>query len=71
MNLTDLGLDERIEEYYRSLGLEGTVLGRVLRSDVGRSRVVTEQGEVEAVPTGKVKETGSPIVGDWAVLKEV
>jgi ribosome biogenesis GTPase len=71
MNLTDLGLDERIEEYYRSLDLEGTVLGRVVRSDVGRSKVITEAGEVEAIPTGKIKETGSPIVGDWVVLKEV
>ena len=71
MMLTQYGYDERIEGYYRSLGLDGTVLGRVLRSDVGRSRVITQAGEVDAIHTGKVKITGSPIVGDWVVLKEV
>jgi ribosome biogenesis GTPase len=71
MLLSDYGLDEAIEGSYLSLGLDGTLLGRVVRSDTGRSRVVTERGEMDAVHSGKVMESGRPIVGDWVVLKDV
>jgi ribosome biogenesis GTPase len=71
MVLSDYGLDGTIRGTFRSLSLEGTTLGRVLRSEMGRSRVVTEEGEVEAIHSGKVMESSQPIVGDWVVLKEV
>lgn len=73
MSLRDYGLNEAILEYFTSISLDDAFLGRVMSSDGKRSIIMTEQGELTANISGKlrVRPEGPPVVGDWVVLKEV
>jgi len=72
MMLEISGLDPDVQELFERTGLTGVFLGRVIRSDGVRCRVITNDGEVEARAGTKMLDgpEGVPVVGDWVVLKD-
>jgi ribosome biogenesis GTPase len=74
MELSELGLDRRLEEQASRLCGSGQRLARVTAVDRGRYVVRDEQGEVPAELTGKFLYTAAssvdmPCVGDWVCVQ--
>jgi len=74
MELSELGLDRRLEEQASRLCGSGQRLARVTAVDRGRYVVRGEQGEVPAELTGKFLYTAAssvdmPCVGDWVCVQ--
>lgn len=74
MELSELGLDRRLEEQASRLCGSGQRLARVTAVDRGRYVVRGEQGEVPAELTGKFLYTAAssvdmPCVGDWVCVE--
>ncbi|MBI9103951.1 MAG: ribosome small subunit-dependent GTPase A [Spirochaetales bacterium] len=77
--LKDYGLTDKIEtEYIENTEANGSsrgteeVIGRIIK-DFGRSwLVITENGELKAEISGKLRhEGGRPAIGDWLALRQV
>ncbi len=76
LDLNDLGWNEFFEKQVSSLGLEDVFPGRVARTGSGSVELLTENGEIEARISGRLKQrssTGSelPGIGDWVLVKKM
>ena len=76
IKLEDLGYDEFFDSKYRSSGLEGLSIGRVVAEHKEAYRVKSPNGEYLAKITGKqifkaVKRADYPAVGDWVAISEL
>jgi ribosome biogenesis GTPase len=60
---------QRFQKQIHENGEAGSVAGRVVWAVREHYRVVTEYGEVDAVPTGKLRAGELPVVGDWVALR--
>jgi ribosome biogenesis GTPase len=74
MELSELGLDSRVEEQASKLCASGQHVARVTAVDRGRYVVRYERGEVPAELTGKFFHTATssvdmPCVGDWVCVE--
>ncbi|HVX67205.1 MAG TPA: hypothetical protein VHA11_11415, partial [Bryobacteraceae bacterium] len=72
MLLEQLGADPRVRELFRPYEAGGLELGRVLFAAHEQYRVYLEDGEREAVPSGRLRwEDVLPAVGDWVAARRV
>lgn len=74
MNLVDLGWNDRLEQEFLVYKEEGFSVGRVVLEHKHLYRVYTEQGELLAEITGKMRHlavgrSDYPAVGDWVVIQ--
>jgi len=72
--LRELGFDAVFEESFAPLAARGFVPGRVVAGHARVLRVLTEEGEVLAVVTGRLRHEARgpsdlPTVGDWVALR--
>lgn len=73
MNVEQLGWNEHFAQAFQEFAGKGYTVGRVALEHKRLYRVYTEQGEVLAEVTGKLRHTATgredfPAVGDWVVL---
>lgn len=74
LNLVDYGWTEFWSERFTTYLDQGFIPGRILFQSHGICRVATEQGELEAKASGRLRhKAGStaalPLVGDWVALR--
>ena len=74
MDLKDLGWKDFFQEQMDSLELEGVFPGRVARTGPGILGLLTEEGEIEARVSGRLKQKSVssselPGIGDWVLYK--
>lgn len=73
MKVEQLGWNQHFEEHFQAFQGKGYTVGRVALEHKRLYRVYTEQGELLAEVTGKLRHTATgredfPAVGDWVVL---
>jgi len=72
--LTTYGWSERLRQDFQPYAAQGLVPGRVTVQQRGLMTVITEAGEVEARPMGRLvkasKEGGLPVAGDWVAIDD-
>jgi ribosome biogenesis GTPase len=71
MSLEELGWREPFISAFDEVRIEGALPGRVVWQSVHHYRVQGEAGEVTAEPTGKLRDSNPPVVGDWVVFRHV
>lgn len=73
MKLSDLGFDSIFKSSFSEYEAEGYSPARISLEHKGHYIVFTEQGEMSAIPTGKMyyeaDEKGFPVVGDWVAVR--
>jgi ribosome biogenesis GTPase len=69
MKLEELGWREPFVSAFKELAMEGALPGRVVWRSVNHYRVQGESGEVTAKATGKIRDSDTPVVGDWVVFR--
>jgi ribosome biogenesis GTPase len=73
MNLAELGWNSEFDEHFRALNLDDCRPGRVAREDRKHYLVFTEEGELLADVSGKLRHVVAsrgelPAVGDWVAV---
>lgn len=81
MELSDLGWNSDLEEYYRKHKKDGLIPGRVSSVNLKDYRVITQDREINAIfthsPTGSDpnrsdrSDSDHPAVGDWVVIQKI
>ena len=72
MFLEQIGADTRVRGLFRAHESEGLELGRVCFAAREQYRILFENGEVEAAPSGSLRWEGAlPAVGDWVAARRV
>ncbi len=74
MNILDLGWNSDLQNHFTPYESQGFTVGRVVKEHKRIYRVMTNQGEILAELSGKIRFESSrrvelPAVGDWVVLK--
>lgn len=69
MNLKNLGYSAHFSNAFNSLGFDDAIPGRVTWQSAFSYKVLCEEGEISAEPTGKVKALDLPAVGDWVAIR--
>lgn len=75
LDLEKLGWNEELEKELDHLQLEDVIVGRVYRVDRTEFGVLTEEGELSARLSGRLRSMGEarelPAVGDWVLMKNL
>ena len=69
MNLENIGYTIELSKAFETLNLENAVPGRVVWQSAYSYRVQCSEAEIAAEPTGKVKASQLPAVGDWVAVR--
>jgi len=70
--LKDLGYDPFFHKHFENIAADGQIPGRISFDSRNIYTVITEAGEMTAIPTGRMHydavDDGLPVVGDWVVV---
>ncbi len=75
ISLADLGWDAFFATHFQDFGIPDAIPARVISQSRESFRVYSQQGELIASMSGKMRyrgeETGYPAVGDWVAIRQV
>jgi len=69
MSLESIGYNKQLADALKDLELEGAEPGRIVWQSAYSYRIQCEDREIAAEPTGKVKASDRPAVGDWVAVR--
>jgi ribosome biogenesis GTPase len=69
LKLQDLGWDAFFADAFEPYEQDNLIPARVAARHHGPCELLTELGRLGGIPSGKLEETGLPVVGDWVAVR--
>ena len=71
MNLQDLGWDAFFADAFEPYAADNLIAARISARHHGPCELLTEQGPMGGIPSGKLSDDELPAVGDWVAVRPV